>query len=370
MAKEKSNNKSNVKIVKRLRFKYYIGYITRVIFTVILFIVSFSFALFFATNAIDRKNKEIIKYNENNNIDYKVLLKPNDFYEDKYLGKDMIYVASLIDVIDINFYYNFNIEKNIDLDFNYKIIGDLVIADENGNKKYFEKEYTLLDNTKSDIKNNNAKSIKENIQIDYDYYNRLANTFKSNYGLDTTSYLKVYLEVEKSNDSNSEVHINDTNISSLTIPLSERSVEIRFDSQSSNSSKDIEINEAIIFNSVIFIFEVIFLFVAVLLLIKLINYLVVLPKKKSAYDLLLKKILKEYDRLIVETTTGLDKNAKIIKVKKFEELLDVRDNLNLPIMYYNIVDHQKAYFYINHQNSVYLFKLKAVDLEVKHEKKN
>ncbi len=56
-----------------------------------------------------------INYSEHSNLDYKVYLKENDFYEDEYLPKDMIYVASLIDKIKIDFNYRFVIDESVDL---------------------------------------------------------------------------------------------------------------------------------------------------------------------------------------------------------------------------------------------------------------
>ena len=86
--------------------------------------------------------------------------------------------------------------------------------------------------------------------------------------------------------------------------------------------------------------------------------------KKTKYDRLVKKILREYDRLIVENATGPDtKTTNVIKISKFEELLDVRDNLKLPIMYYVITKHTKCCFYIKHNRDLYLMVVKAVDLE-------
>ena len=85
--------------------------------------------------------------------------------------------------------------------------------------------------------------------------------------------------------------------------------------------------------------------------------------KKNKYDKFVGKILKEYDRLIVESYTIVDfSNYEIIKVNRFEELLDVRDNLKVPINYYVVTPHQKAYFYIVSTN-IYLYTVKAVDLE-------
>jgi len=81
------------------------------------------------------------------------------------------------------------------------------------------------------------------------------------------------------------------------------------------------------------------------------------------------KLLNEYDRLIVETITPPNLNKKnIIKINKFEELLDVRDNLKRPIIYHNLVKHHKAYFYVDSHPDFYLFVLKANDVEANNEK--
>ena len=57
----------------------------------------------------------------------------------------------------------------------------------------------------------------------------------------------------------------------------------------------------------------------------------------------------------------------MIKISKFEELLDVRDNLKLPIMYYVVTKHTKCCFYIKHNDDLYLLTIKSVDLEQKED---
>ena len=61
-----------------------------------------------------------------------------------------------------------------------------------------------------------------------------------------------------------------------------------------------------------------------------------------------------------------------MKIDSFEELLDVRDNLHLPIMYYDVIKHQKAIFYILHDSNIYIYTLKEIDLigKMKNEKKS
>ena len=172
-------------------------YNVRLCFCLILFLISYVGCILLINKAFTYKDAKIIKYQDKQEIDYKVYLKKNDFYEKDYLDKDMIYVSNLIDNIDIDFTYDFLIVEEANIDFNYRIVGDLIISSPNGNKNYFDKQYVLLDNKTASINNGNVYRIEENIKIDYDYYNNLASSFKNQFVVDTDSYLKVYLEIEK-----------------------------------------------------------------------------------------------------------------------------------------------------------------------------
>ena len=97
-------------------------------------------------------------------------------------------------------------------------------------------------------------------------------------------------------------------------------------------------------------------------LVSIIKSLVSLIRVKSAYDKYVDKLLKNYDRLIVETKTDFDmSNYNVTSVKSFTELLDVRDNLKLPIVYYNIIEHKKGIFYIKNNKDVYSLIVKEID---------
>ena len=97
--------------------------------------------------------------------------------------------------------------------------------------------------------------------------------------------------------------------------------------------------------------------------IKLINKL---GSNKTDYDKFISKILKEYDRLVAETKSlPLFDKYNIMEINGFNELLDVRDNLKLPIMYYNVTMHQKAYFYIVYGKNLYLYTVKSSDFSEK-----
>ena len=186
--------------------------------------------MFFVYNIFDVSKENYFSYSEHSNLDYKVYLKENDFYEQDYLGKDMLYVSNLIDKISIDFNYNLKFNEKIDMNLKYDVIAKLNIKDKDGNNTYFSKEYVLLKNQNIDSTNTKNHLIKENIEIDYEYYNNIANNFKSSYSLDTESNLVVYLNISKENiDNNYKFDMGEPRIMYINIPLSEKSIDISMD---------------------------------------------------------------------------------------------------------------------------------------------
>ena len=343
----------------------YLSYENRVIRYALFFALFFVSGLVLMLQSINFNKEEYINYAETSVLDYKVYLKQNDFYQEKYLEKGMLYVASLIDHIDIDFLYNFNIDEKVNLDFKYNIVGKLSITDSDGKNVYLTRDYTLLEDKEFKLVNEQDHTIQEKIVIDYGEYNKIANSFKSTYGLDTASKLNIYLNVEKKSDTEAIKDIANDNNMLIQIPLSQRSVSISMD------YKDINRNSKLVKSSSITVKNVAFIVVSVVLLLvsfyglyNVLKLLGLLSNKRSAYDKYIAKMMRQYDRLIVKHYTCPDlSNYNVIKIREFNELLDMRDNLKVPIMFYNVTDHQKSYFYIVNNNDLYLLVLKAVDFE-------
>lgn len=350
-------------------FKYdknaYISYERRVLIYLIIVLGCAILSTIFLTRSLSTSNRSSITYQENSNLDYKVYLKKNDFYDEDYLGKDMVYVASLIKRIDINIKYLFNIEEKSDVKFDYDIVGKLSITDNNGSDVFFEKEYTLLEKKTEKMTNGRQKDIFENVSINYDYYNNLANKFRSDYGIDTKSNLIVYFKVHQKGDETNKFKLDNNSAMSITIPLSEKAINIKMDYKEINKNSQLFDESSVVVTNYIYAgVSIILMGVVAIFIGPLVKLLLNMRTRKSAYDKYVEKILNEYDRLIVETTTAPQTlNNHVIEVGSFTELLDVRDNLSLPIKYYVIANHQKCNFYINHGDELYLLVLKAVDLE-------
>lgn len=347
----------------------YIDYKTRLMTHSLTFIALFILTVIFLQGAFGVVASKNINYNETSNLDYKVYLKENNFYDTNYLGKNKVYIANLIDNIEINFRYNYYIEEPTNVDFNYSIVAKLTIDDGTSKNNYFEKEYELLSNKRFELKSGKNYNLDEKVKIDYAYYNGLANSFKQQYGVDTTSNLTVYLKVNKKTDIESSQNNYENSIMYVKIPLSEKAINIELNYQDiNNSNYIIQETDSKVDNIIFGILATVTLIAALVFAIQIIRLLTLLRGKKSIYDKYIEKILNEYDRLIVENGTGPNLNdCKVIKISKFEELLDVRDNLKLPIMYYVVTKHTKCCFYIKHNDDLYLLTIKAVDLEQKSE---
>ena len=74
------------------------------------------------------------------------------------------------------------------------------------------------------------------------------------------------------------------------------------------------------------------------------------------------KILREYDRAITESKSKLrlDRNANTIEVKDFQELLDVHDNFNIPIIYYKLSSYA-CVFVVKYNDDIYFNVMKSDD---------
>ena len=352
--KEQNNNKiRRSKIVKRLFFDI-------VIFVV--FIVSGTFLL---NKSLNFESEKIVKYSEKSNLDYKVYLVENEFYDEPYLDKDMLYVANLIDKILIDFDYNFESDDKENIDFDYKIIAKLSISNQTGTKSYFEKSYVLLDSKTVNMVNSTGQTIKEQISLDYPYYNRLANSFKNQFGVESDSKLTVYMLINKKNGEDSNFTLDSSSMMNIVIPLSERSVDIKLDYKEIDETSNIIKKETMTIKDYLpLIISVVFIIIALIMMVKAMRNINLLRKKKSAYEKYINKILKEYDRLIAESSSLLSFDGKeIININKFTELLDIHDNLQLPIMYYEEKEHELSYFYISHDNVIYLLKIDSNNVE-------
>ena len=365
-------NKKNKKTIKSLNIEIDYGIVIS-IFLIVIYSVLFIYA---KDKALTRVSKEVININEKSYIDYKVYLKDNSFYDKPYLDKNMAYVDSLIDKIKIDFDYSLNTSVESNLDIRYRVIAKLVIASQNNSNIFYEKEYDLTKLIIDEMVNKKEYTIHRDVVIDYHYYNNLANTFRSDYAVNTSSRLDIALIVDEVNKKNSNYKLSNSSVTTLSIPLSEQEISINLDDRQINKSQTITKNSKLIVKDILFL--VIYI-TSIIMIIALMIYLIIRvikiinnrTNKLSKYDKYIKRLLIGYDRIIVNVKTAPKKNKyNVIDVENFQELIDVRDNTKEHINYYIIKEHEKCEFFVINDDELYLIVFDAKDFDRKsnHEK--
>src|SRR5574344_2275478 len=91
------------------KLKSYVKYTLYIFFSLCLFFITvYSFYRTYTSKIVEK-----ITYSVIDNIDYKVYLKDNNFFETPYLEKDSTYISSLIKYIDVVFEYETDYSKPI-----------------------------------------------------------------------------------------------------------------------------------------------------------------------------------------------------------------------------------------------------------------
>lgn len=319
----------------------------------------FAILAFFCFNeTLSFGSKDNISYNEKGNIDYKVYLKENDYYNKPYLDKGMQYIASLINTIGLDFNYEIHSTEDLDYNYKYKVTADLLVTDRNDpSKVVYERPETLIEEKEVDVKDNNFV-INEDVDIDYGKYNEYVNSFKSDYALNVESNLIITLDVITIGKAdNVDKPLNTNNDLTIKIPLSEQTVDIAMETDELNKQGSLGgTNSLTVESPIILVSGIVFTIASLILLIIAIYLYVTSREEKDIYEKEIKRLLKTYDRLIVTSQRPSIKEkdfAKVIRVTSMEELVDAHESTKQPIIYYEVVPGEKSFFVIMHEDTLY-----------------
>ena len=301
-------------------------------------------------------------YNEVGNVDYKVYLKENDFYKDEYLDKGMKYVANLISSVKPEFTYELHSTETLDLTYKYKIDADLIITDVNDTTPLKVKNYKLLKEKEVNSNSDNFR-ISETVDIDYDEYNTYVNEYKKELGLVVDAKLRVYLTVDTlGNIKGVKESLNSKKTLQITIPLSEKTLDITIDNDKINTSDSVTINTGVTVANLTML--VVGIAIGVIGFVLLIVAIIIYNKykKNDPYTISLRNIFKQYDRLIVNAKYGesdidLDKCTSNVTVERFSELVDAARNDGTSIIWIEKIPGEESIFVVMKDDKAIVFNL-------------
>lgn len=342
--------------------------ITKLIFYVILLIsiIIFSMGIIELIKTFTGSRKDnVVAYSENGKADYTVYLKENSYYNTKYLNSGMQYVASLINTINADFKYELHSDKNINFDYKYKIIGTLQIFNKTDpSKVLYTKDNVLLDEVKNSSASNNLV-INENVNIDYEEYNNYVNSYKREYGLTVDSRLIITMNIDVDGEYSDDVEkIDKSNKLQITVPLSEQTLDITIDTANIDNSSNLSSKNGSRIDFSKMLLGIVLVFISGICFI---GSKKIYEKYKigNIYTITLNKILKDYDQLIVNGTVSIkeDKYTNIVYPESFEEMVDASINLQIPILYYDVIPGEKSFFIMTNNDTLYKFRLTKAYLE-------
>lgn len=316
------------------------------------------------TPAITRENV-VLDYTTNDQVDYRIYLSKNDFYETPTLGVGEIVPVTFIDRIEIDFSSFLSATKPIDMNYSYKVTGVIVAnAADNGSEaggRIWSKNYEFVPLKTFTDAAVTGYTVQEKVVIDYKQYNDLVNQYKLRAGIPMDAALTVTLTVDANSVVDGSV-MNESNSVSVSIPLSVSTVQMST-SDDGNQPRTLVQTEKIAAsnNIVLLIISVIILVGSLATTVMLLKSLRKMTEEHST-QLKFNKIMRDYSQIIIEIEKLPEvKNAAIIEVKAFKDMLDVQKELHLPIMCCNSKDNivTNNVFYIVNQNQIFKYKMNS-----------
>lgn len=349
---------------KRRVLKKWAKYSLIAIITVILVAGSLLIYRGFYLAPVEENTSVLYSNHISQNLDYTVNLNKNSFISEPSLGKNQTYISDLIKNIDLHLLYQFSSKESHKYHYSYdiqaNINGNYVIKVGEEQNQVWQKESTILP-TKTLDKESNDVIINEKVSIDFKKYNNEVIEFRKQLNLPITANLDIIVNIKIENEKGT---INDAQKLVLSIPLNEQAFNITEDYKSEIDVpvyKELDYKVQMKSNNLItgIIVIIIGIFIFVLFFKEIFN----IPLK-TLYTVQLSKILKSYGDIIIELATSIDfDDFKIVEVKNFNEMLDLEDELRVPINFYEVEEYYEGIFYIIQNDIAYRYTLSNDELE-------
>ncbi len=316
------------------------------------------------------KNKDYyVKYNEYGNIDYRVYLKENEYFKEKYLERGNKYIASLIDYVETDFNYNMDVLDNkADFKYSYKVVAEVNVKERTGVASLYNFEEEILNKDNNEVVESGHLNINETIKIDYNHYNELIKSFVKEYDLDeavSTLKLNMYINIVGSCDDKVENKTNNS-VLSLEIPLTTKTMDIELSNNLLKNDNNIMACSKKTSGSLLYLFIAVFMFVVALSYISaLIKYVVSTRTAEDVYQKELNKILNNYHSYIQKINNGFDLSKyQKLRIDSFTDMLEIRDTLQQPILMAESKDKDGVIFIIPSNTKIlYMYSIRVSDIK-------
>lgn len=283
-----------------------------------------------------------IEYDVKGDVDYKVYLKENNYYTEKFLGRDMQYIANLINVVNADFSYQLMTDGLWNGTYSYQIVATAKATERNDATKVLYENTEVLKESGVQLVTSDTITIRDNVDIDYPKYNEYMQNFRAEFGLAADCVLDLQLIVK------TEGAIETTDALTMKIPLSNQTTDITVDTKALNRSEKVGTGRIELYVKSWPLLAVGSAIAAIsLILIVIVCYYYATRYNNDLYEKALHKILKDYDTDIVDCQNSIAEYEDVAYVNGIREMLDVSYKLSSPIVFAEVESGNKAYFVVN-----------------------
>ena len=309
-----------------------------------------------------------VNYEEKSKVEYGVTLKDNEFFEGDYLDEDYTYVATLIDEIHTDLKYQIvtDAAESVKFDYKYRVDAVIEIRDAKSGKVLFAPVYNVIEE-KSAAKSGTFLTVLEGVDIDYGYYNEIAERFIATYeleGAEAALVLKMPVTMTGESEMFADGKHSFAAEPSLKIPLTKKTVEVEPIVTESEDAKQILSRSTTKAAKVFMILAIVFAVIDLALVVLLICFVQLSKNFDTTYEARLQRLLRNYKSFIQKINNAFDTEGyRVLYVDTFEEMLEIRDTINSPILMNENDDKTCTTFVIAEGQVAYVYELKVEDYD-------
>ena len=328
--------------------------------------LSITFGLLLVFSYFAYVNYKLSVINKTKVLTYETIDKST--YEVYYMDTKLVsgksngesFIKKYINNIKINFDYKMNFSDTVNINNNYLIKSTLVVySPDESSELWRSKSDYLLKETSKENKNVNRNNNKYTVNIDYQKYVNLYEEFKQ----DTNIYSNAKILVEFMNNSNINYNtlktIYKNDITSFDIPVVDSTIIINKNTTATGIKYTKIDNNKVVKREMKYLgLFFLYLILDILCLIIIISIIIKYLKERNEYHNKLKRILKDYNSIIINIKKLPKLNdKKIVEVTHFSELIDVELELRKPINFIETKENKESWFLIITSDIIWVYKL-------------
>jgi hypothetical protein len=323
---------------------------------IVVSVVFIALGIFLILNYFNhRETKNLVySYNVTKNVDSKVNIFDNGFYDASILQDKEGYPSNGINTIDFGFTYALSAPIAADINYSYHTNVDLN-ADFNIDNKIVEVWEKRLQSGEQHTETTNGSqiTIQDTVSIDYASYYNLVRTYMVNYNLSIDAYLDVVftIDYQVTVPETKEV-TNKTDSIVVKVPLNETVTIIKPEITQTPTQeffKNVHNTNAI---------ELFFGTILIMIGVSGILAIIIINNKtaKDKYKSNMSRILRDYGDLIVTVTNKPNLYTfNLMNVGTIEDLIDLVETNNLSIIRYENKAYHESYLIALKDSYAYVY---------------